>query len=334
MKITKIAAIVAMAAASTSVSAMEVFNDGEKAVNIGGRLVLMAEANQTENAAGETESAVNQKDNSSRINFVFSRKLTNGWDSSAVLEYGLGGANLDGFGWFNRLGYVSFDHADYGQIGFGKQWSTYYDIAGKTDVFWVYGGISEGIYADHQVAGTGRANEALTYRNSFGGFNFGLQYQFEGTDGDRTRDYGAGISASYDFGDTGFSIGGAYNQAKIVEGSVSEDATSAALNATWANNGWYVSATGTQVKDQGSLNDATGYAGVVAYDLTDLFQVYGGFNYQTDELANGQDFTVVNHGYLGVKYDWKGVFLILEGKAGEQDELKDNALAAAIRYHF
>jgi len=86
-----------------------------------------------------------------------------------------------------RLYYVAFD-SPYVYASYGKSWSTYYQVAGTTDRFAVFGGDPSGVFnagTDGGASGTGRADEVLQtrlYVDAFGKlpikpFNFNLQYQ-------------------------------------------------------------------------------------------------------------------------------------------------------------
>ena len=126
---------------------------------------------------------------SGRINFKFNREFESGWTGSAVAEWGFweldrynaaGNSNEEKSDlWYNRLGNVGMSHDTYGSFVAGKQWSAYFDIAGWTDQFVLGGSHALGVYDEGNVTGTARPDAALTYRNSFGGLNVALQYQFE-----------------------------------------------------------------------------------------------------------------------------------------------------------
>ncbi|QIZ77195.1 porin [Ferrimonas lipolytica] len=134
-------------------------------------------------------------DSSSRINLQFKRQMTPDWQAEAKLEWGynlvdggdnftLNGDSLQGQResefLFSRLGYIALEHQQYGRFSAGKQWSIYYDVAQHTDNFILTGGMALGVYnfnTDGGVSGTGRADTALQYRNNWGNWYLGLQYQ-------------------------------------------------------------------------------------------------------------------------------------------------------------
>ncbi len=109
-----------------------------------------------------------------------------------------------------RLMYGGFSYGKWGTLTVGKQWGVYYDIAGYTDNFTVFGGSATGVYSggtDGGWKGTGRADKSIVYRNSFGNLDIGLQTQLFG----KYENYG--ISAEYALNSWRFGI--AYNTAKI-----------------------------------------------------------------------------------------------------------------------
>jgi predicted porin len=97
-----------------------------------------------------------------------------------------------------RLGYVGIDLDDYGTLTLGKQWSVYYDVTGYTDAFNAFGAEATATFnsqTDGGFTGTGRADGALVYRNSF--FNIldmGVQVQMRDLDNEEFVD-GYGLSA-------------------------------------------------------------------------------------------------------------------------------------------
>ena len=113
----------------------------------------------------------------------------------------------------NRLGYVGFKHDKWGVLTVGKQWGVYYDVAGFTDVFTVFGGEATGVYSgntDGGWKGSGRADNSIIYRNNFKNLHFGVQTQlFNGS-----QNYGASLIYSFDMG---LSLGAAGNIAQINE---------------------------------------------------------------------------------------------------------------------
>lgn len=172
--------------AATPAAAISLYDDNLNRFSVGGHLGFnLVQMN------GDTELV----DSSSRIRFLYERSVTREWNAEAMMEWGfnaidsgsqltLNGDSLqaarEGDFLFNRLGYLAFEHDTYGRFSAGKQWSVYYDVAAITDNFIMTGGLASGTYnfgSDGGLSGTGRADSALQYRNAFGGFTLGLQYQ-------------------------------------------------------------------------------------------------------------------------------------------------------------
>ncbi|MDM9630093.1 porin [Robiginitalea aurantiaca] len=112
-----------------------------------------------------------------------------------------------------RLGYLGADFGEYGILRIGKQWSVYYDITGYTDRFNVFGGQGSATYvasSDGGETGTGRANQALTYRNKIGPLHLGGQLQMRSISNGFLFD-GFALSAQLDILQ-GLKAGAAYNK--------------------------------------------------------------------------------------------------------------------------
>ncbi|HWZ91254.1 MAG TPA: porin, partial [Polyangiaceae bacterium] len=117
---------------------------------------------------------------------------------------------------FSRLGFVGIK-TPIGNFSWGKQWAPYYDIAEFSDQLIVFSGLASGAFGagtDGGLAGTGRAERALLYRETWGPFAVGLQVQ------DRTltandRHWADTFSGSLIYGKRyGFAAGAAYNEVR------------------------------------------------------------------------------------------------------------------------
>lgn len=128
-----------------------------------------------------------------------------------------------------RLAYAGLKDDRYGSISYGRNWGVMYDITSFTDVLPEWGEDTQGYtqvstnnapYAA-TMFGTGRSDSVLQYRNSWNGFNLGLQYlgandSYSGNDGygiTAENGDGYGMSMSYDT-DMGITLGAAYNNAR------------------------------------------------------------------------------------------------------------------------
>ncbi|AZQ12327.1 porin [Shewanella khirikhana] len=184
MKKSYLALLLPLLVGASSANAMELYNDNKNSLGLTGWLGFNA-------LYDGDETAVN--DNLSQLRFTFEREERNGWRAYAVTEWGVnivsgnedlvmqgGKLSAEKSGDFlnNRLGYVGLSHDKYGSLTFGKQWGAYYDVAGTTDLPNVFAGYSVGAYGfgDGGLTGTGRADSAFQYRNSFGPLSVALQY--------------------------------------------------------------------------------------------------------------------------------------------------------------
>ena len=225
----------------------------------------------------------------------------------------------------NRLGLVGLVHEQMGSFQIGKQWSVYSDVANWTDVYPIGGGAAMGQYegytGDGGVNGTGRADDALSYRGSFEGLNIGLQYQLEDSVSNKDtnitneldinsvwhRKDGFQVALSYDF-EFGFSLGYSYSKTQFEDRDAAE---AQAIALKYSNELIYVAATYGEfknhtntVKGAGYLNSdpihpiyhinnfdkkSTGYELFGRYDLPGVegLGVYAGLNQlEVDESGN------------------------------------------------
>ncbi|BAJ02942.1 porin [Shewanella violacea] len=196
MKKTLVASALVAVIFVPSVSAIEVYKDDKNAVEIGGfvdaRII---------NTQGVTE-IVN---GASRINFGFTREMSDGWKVFTKLEWGVNPFGNSEIVYSsesnfqskssdflnNRLGYVGIAHDVYGSLTIGKQWSTWYDVVYNTNYGLVWDGNASGTYtykADGGINGTGRGDDTVQYRNSVGDLSFGVQVQLKHDSFDITGD--------------------------------------------------------------------------------------------------------------------------------------------------
>ncbi|MDV5168586.1 porin [Photobacterium rosenbergii] len=358
-----IALAVAAAAASSSVHALEVYNDGTNTFSVGGRLAVSAKFS-------DGDSSLNNQ--SSRINFGYTHALESGWDIGTRAEWAYNALSnsSEGSHLSNRLGYITADNEDFGNFTIGKAWSVHYDVTGKTDLFWIYGGDTagnyDGISGDGGVHGTGRADDVIQYRNNFYGVQVGLQYQFqdsnigEDDDGNKIgydRDYGYQAMAGYDF-DTGMGIiglSGVYGETKFDD---REDAKVANAVISYQHNGLNLAAnygefrnhqsetsndafkksnfTNSSVTNDGLIKSATGVEVFGSYDINQ-FQILGGYNQLEDDNSKAK----YAYATVGAAYFTGPIILAAEYKidtssktATGSDAKLDNELGLLVRYNF
>lgn len=210
----------------------------------------------------------------------------------------------------NRIGYIGLDLNKYGTFTFGKQWSVYYDVAGYTDQFTIFGGTASATYVggtDGGISGTGRASQVAIYRNQIGDFYLGGQAQMRGGDNGKFID-GYGFSAQYNLLND-FFIGASYNKVFLSDKLLNEkrligldgQPTYFASGLKYQGKKLFISALGTVQKNgdftQGAyinnnellhptvVFDAKGFEFYARYQFK-TFSLHGGYNLYKPELKD------------------------------------------------
>jgi hypothetical protein len=215
---------------------------------------------------------------------------------------------------FKRLLYVGLETPDTYLI-YGKNWSTYYRIAGYTDRFSVAGGSASGAYnanTDGGDSGTGRANDVLQTRilmdifpASWGitPFNINLQVQqSQPIPAVSGQMYGNqfGLSAVL-MTENNYTIGFAYNQANI--SNLDNPAVQAAgitgndqnllIGTRWFNKRFYFATVVSRLlnhmtTDEQVYFDTWGWEVFSSYRLDNKFTVTAGLNYLRPDSDQAQ----------------------------------------------
>ena len=249
------------------------------------------------------------------------------------------------------LAFVGFEGPQ-GRVSFGKQWSTYYDVAVFTDQAPFFGGSASGTYAagtDGGISGTGRANQALQYRFAVSHFKFGLQAQIRNeTENDRPFADTWGISANYQF-DEGVTLGAAFNQVR--DGVPNPEAEqprlgdqALILGARWRNGRNYCAVTYTDFDnherdDQQRFFSGYGWEVYADHEFENGFGVGGVYNYQRPDSGHpGQfeiDFLSVGASYhLGESWRFYLVYKFDGSTKSDGSDLGKDTLGAAVFYNF
>ena len=322
----KILAAAIAATMASSAMALEVFNDDVNSLSIGGRIGVASD-----------DSSKSLNDDSSRINFKYTHDLGNGWTANGVAEWSFKSQAKSGEDVFgNRLGNIGLSHEEFGAIAVGKQFSVFGEIAEWASDRMLFNGaqwtgIYDGMNGDGGISGTGRADDAITYRNSFGDLNIGVQYQAKGTgesklddnNVDYDRNAGYQFAASYDL-PMGFSVGYAYNETKfdktyrdadktIVDHN-GESARANVFSAKFEMDALYVAATYGEFRNQ--LQMLQGNEIAAKAKTTDLYA-----SYSLDSMVNGVS---VYTGYQKVDFD--------KDSAGENTKEKANRTSVGAMY--
>ena len=344
----KILAAVVASVVAGQAAAITVVDDGTNKFTIGGhagmRYTYDRDLSDNKTQAGG---------DASRINFQFESKLSEDVTAFARTEWGFDVTKIGNVDFNNRLGFVGVRSSDFGAISLGKQWSSYSQVGNWTDTFATADG-AFGMYEDHEVLGTGRADDSIQYNLSAQGLNVSAQVQTGGSSalqmGDiqnrsRTRDIGYQIAASYDL-PMGLSVGAAYNHVSFVE---DVQAARAVVGAVKFEEGpIYAALTYGTYRNQASFvtgSDANGDTGYVAknarnvelvgaYQLDENYSVQTGFMQlkDTDNSGNKVQNVPVELVYTTGPIQLSGTYTFEQSKrAGEK--VKDKFVAQA-RYYF
>jgi predicted porin len=263
-----------------------------------------------------------------------------------------------------RLGYVGVDFGPFGRVAVGKQWGVHTDVSlYTTDQFVVFGSQGSATYTagtDGGFLGTGRADQTLTYHNTFFKvLRLGGQLQFRTADNSETID-GAGASAQLTIL-PGVRLGAAYTKSFFddeVAGSIrglDDDAKFAAYGVTmnWKR---FEAAIVYANQDNGDLArvlppghfeeeavvfDAKGVEAFVRFNVPG-FTVYGGYNYyrpDSDDPLLDPDFRTkygiggLQVGIMPNMYAYAEARLF-DDSVGAQGEEGFDAFAIGVHYGF
>ncbi len=235
---------------------------------------------------------------------------------------------------FLRLAYVGVEFPK-AFLTYGKNWSTYYQVASFTDRFQGTGADASGTFnagTDGGASGTGRADQVWQTRLQIehpwqfvahlNPFNINLQYQagekIPHANGTRYT-HSFGVSAILERTDN-FKTGFALNYATIAKDDLSYletigiDGNDLALlfGFQWFGEKWYASTVFSYLANHmattdGIFFDAWGTEGYGHYQLFDRIWLTGGWNYlepMSDQKQVGQ--YVLRYAVLGVRYTFKG----------------------------
>ncbi|BEU03681.1 porin [Agarivorans sp. OAG1] len=344
----KVIAGLALSAMAGSVSAATIYENGKTNVSIGGYLGIEA---FYQAGYGDKDKSFELQDRASRIRFAFEHEMVQNWIAGAQLEWGFNPVEKADPLFTNRLGNIYFNNDSFGSIRVGKQWSAYYDIAVWTDQFWKFGGDASGTYDGRNggdESGMGRADDALTYRKSFGGFGLAAQYQFENDSS--ARDYGYQLSGTYDF-DFGLSIGAAYaangydvKNVNYVGADDQDKATSWLAGAVYESDMFYASGVYGEYENLSGkfstlADKANGLELIGVYKIDGgLYHVYAGYNGLEDKTSGSQG--ELSYALAGVGWKPGQVLLALEYKFGLENkdalgaDKKQDEMSIQARYYF
>ncbi|WOH39322.1 porin [Thalassotalea fonticola] len=334
---------------SQQANAIEVFSNDKTSVSTRGWLRLTLQS---------TEDTDEITDSGSRWGLDFKHNIEGDWTAGVTAEWATNfekNANLtlsgdssgpsgsSGDALTSRLGYVHFTHDKWGAFGVGKQWSVFYDVVGVTDVLNYYGGNATGVYnlgTDGGLSGTGRAEQAITWRKAFGNFNVGVQMQAQDEaviindpggpfDGEEIATMGNGFGAAVSYKWNDFGVGAAVNTSEIDTVFGSADDTSSGVSATYGDSSLgfhaalaFVVSENHELDNNGDFIDAIGSEVYLKYTMPGRIGLYGGMNFlEADE--SGNDFEMY-YNYIGAEYKFENSFGLIYVETKIHDDRNDD----------
>lgn len=258
-----------------------------------------------------------------------------------------------------RLYYIGYDYDGLRAL-YGKNWSVYYDVAGRADAFAVYGGTAAGVYnagTDGGGSGTGRADNVIQLRNRNRKWRIGVQVQndtqiptFEA----EHFSYAVGASMRYTL-ESGIGIGlaGVLADPEEVTPSMQEkgfrgrdQALAASLNYQYGH--WYLASVLASMRnhetdDQHQFFHAWGWETYLRYDLSSALRGVGGWNvlrphedegytgsYRVEDYLLGLQYTFGDRTFDDMVYV---EYRFAQGRDSAGDGFKDNA-AVGLRWRW
>ncbi len=253
-----------------------------------------------------------------------------------------------------RLGYLGMRFDEIGELSFGKQWSVYYDVAGWTDNFNVYGGAALSVYSagtDGGALGSGRADNAVVWRNERGKFNYGLQTQLKTSadDDDFKGLAGSMIFSPGDAWDIGFAFSGSRVEGTFEEIVGDKDSYVATLGARYHRGPWNAAFSVAKWDNHEAIffeDDTLVYDGIGAelyasYAWSDRLHVYGGFNYTDPDIDDprvdpdfGVEFLIFGASWFATEDSFAYLETLLSSGREVDGSDIDSVFSAGYRFDF
>ena len=314
-----------------------------------------------------TDGVSDIRNNSSRVGLRGEKHLGGSLTAFARLELGVNLVNNDrtiietgepgapiGQGsqaFFSRLGFIGLA-TPVGNVSWGKQWSPYYDVAEFTDQGQLFSGLASGAFnagTDGGLAGTGRAERSVQYRERFGLVSVGLQVQNRATS-PNDRNWLDTWGGSVIVGRTqGFSASAGYNEVRDgVENpnpnQVQLGDKAGIFGARYRRGGWYGAVVFSilkqhEVDDLGRRYDGKGFEAAFVGDVTDRTWVEVVFNNLQPDSDHPGDFRLrflatnvvyrfgpASRVFAGVKFDG--------GRTSDGSSRPAAVFAGGLRFNF
>lgn len=251
----------------------------------------------------------------------------------------------------SRLGFVGIT-TPIGNFSLGKQWAPYYDIAEFSDQFVVFGALGSGAFGagtDGGLTGTGRAERALLYRETWGPFAVGLQAQNR-TLTTNDKQFADTFSGSLIYGRRyGFAVGAAYNEVRDGVPNPTPNQTqlgdkAAIFGARLRGDSFYVGGvfsilTQHEVDDLGRRFDGNGFELVARRTLLPRLWLVGGLNDLSPNSNHPGDYRI-RFGAANVVYDFSvgsrlfAGFKLEDSKNSDGSPLTRSTFAWGLNYTF
>ena len=313
-------------------------------------------------------------DGSSRLGMRMARQLNNGrtlfgrieWKTNLVdnnSEFAISDSTSDGITvrdeetedvLSTRLGYLGMRFENIGELTFGKQWGVYYDVAGWTDNFNVYGGAALSVYSagtDGGALGSGRADNAVIWRNARGKFSYGLQTQLK-TPADN-GDF-KGLGGSLIFSPNGsWEIGAAF-AANRIEGTFeaiagSDNSGVATVGVRYHSGPWSTAFNIAKwdnheaifFEDDTLLYDGVGAELYADYEYSHRLHIYGGFNFTDPDIDDprvdpdfGVEYLILGASWSATDESLAYFEALLSGSRDINGRHVDSVLSAGYSFDF
>jgi len=168
-----------------------------------------------------------------------------------------------------RLGFVGLRLAAYGTLTLGKQWSVYYDVSQWTDRYTVFGATGSSTFnagTDGGQMGTGRANDAVSYRAELGPFRLGVMAQFRAATPSLLDSLAGSLSYETSFG---LRAGIAYSHALleaspvVLVGFDGNGADALTFGVSYSDERWVLASVNTWTRNHEAVSLAEG---AIVYD--------------------------------------------------------------------
>ncbi len=252
---------------------------------------------------------------------------------------------------FTRLGFVGIG-TPIGNFSWGKQWSPYYDVAEFADQLAVFSGLASGAFGagtDGGLAGTGRSERAVIYREAWGPVALGLQIQNRSltlNDSSWADTFGGSLLVGKQ---NGFAVGAAYNEVRDGVELPTPNETQLGDKATiygvrFRSARFYAGAIYSvlkqhEVDDLGRRFDGNGFELALRQHFSERLWIEGAYNDLSPDSDHPGDFRI-RFGAVNLVYDFSvasrlfGGFKLENSLRSDRTDFQTSTFAAGLNYTF